>query len=120
LADAAAEVHAIRGDGNMANTIKVRTKVSGGVTDVKSLMLHPMETGTRTDADTGELVPAHYITQLKFANNGKLIMVANFSTAVSRDPYFSFKFTGGNVGDTLTVNWVDNFGNSDEFESVLE
>lgn len=104
----------------MANTIKVRAKVSGSVTDVKSLMLHPMETGTRTDADTGELVSARYITQLKFANNGKLVMLANFSTAVSRDPYFSFRFTGGKVGDTLKVNWVDNVGDSDEFEAVLE
>lgn len=104
----------------MANTIKVKAEVSGNIAVVKSLMLHPMETGARTDADTGELVPAHYITQLTFTHNGKLVMVANFSTAVSRDPYFSFKFEGGQVGDTLTVNWVDSSGGADEFEAVLE
>ena len=104
----------------MASTIKVKAEVSGDITEVKSLMLHPMETGTRKDADTGELVAAKYITQLTFTHNGKLVMVANFSTAVSRDPYFSFKFKGGKVGDTLNVTWVDSNGDTDEFETVLE
>jgi len=104
----------------MASTIKVKAEVSGDVVEVKSLMLHPMETGTRKDADTGEVVAAHYITQLTFTHNGKVVMVANFSTAVSRDPYFSYKFKGGNVGDTLKVTWVDNTGETDEFEATIE
>jgi len=104
----------------MASTIKVKAEVSGDVVEVKSLMLHPMETGTRKDADTGEVVAAHYITQLTFTHNGKLVMVANFSTAVSRDPYFSYKFKGGKVGDTLKVTWVDNTGETDEFETTIE
>lgn len=104
----------------MASTIKVKAKVSGELTQVRSLMLHPMETGTRKDADTGELVPMKHITQLTFTNNGKLVMVANFSTAVSRDPYFSFKFKGGKVGDNLKVVWVDNKGDTDELESTIE
>ncbi len=104
----------------MAGTIKVKAEVTGDLVEVKSLMLHPMETGTRKDADTGETVAAHFITQLTFTNNGKLVMVANFSTAVSRDPYFSYKFKGGKAGDTLTVTWVDNNGGTDQFDTVLE
>jgi len=104
----------------MASTIRVKAKVSGDVADVKSLMLHPMETGTRVDAETETVVPMHYITQLTFTNNDKLVMVANFSTAVSRDPYFSFKFTNANVGDTLKVVWIDNNGGTDTIETVLE
>ena len=104
----------------MASTIKVKAAVSGNVTTVKSLMLHPMETGTRVDVATGELVAANHITQLRFTNNDKLVMVANFSTAVSRDPYFSFKFEGGKAGDTLSVSWVDNLGDSAELDAVLE
>lgn len=104
----------------MASTIKVKAVVMGDIAVVKSLMLHPMETGTRKDAATGNLVPANHITQLTFTNNDKLVMVANFSTAVSKDPYFSFKFEGGKVGDKLTVAWVDNKGGRDSFESVLE
>jgi sulfur-oxidizing protein SoxZ len=104
----------------MASTIKIKAAVSGELTEVRSLMLHPMETGTRKDAETGKLVPIKHITQLTFSNNGKLVMVANFSTAVSRDPYFSFKFRGGKVGDTLKAVWIDNTGDTDELESTLE
>lgn len=104
----------------MTNSIKVKAVVSGDIATVKSLMLHPMETGTRKDAATGALVPANYITQLTFTNADKLVMVANFSTAISKDPYFSFKFAGGKAGDTLKVAWVDNHGGTDEFETVLQ
>ena len=104
----------------MASTIKVKATLSGDVAEVKSLMMHPMETGTRKDPDSGELVPAHYITQLTFTNNGEPVMVANFSTAVSKNPYFSFSFSGAKAGDALKVSWVDNLGESEEFETVLK
>ena len=104
----------------MASKIKVKAKISGDIADIKSLMLHPMETGARKDPDTEALVPVHHITQLTFTNNDKPVMVANFSTAVSKDPYFSFKFRGAKAGDTLKVSWVDNLGGTDELEPVLK
>ena len=103
----------------MASTIKIRTRLSGDIAEVKSLIIHPMETGARKDADTGELVPRHHITQLTFTNNGEAVMVANFSTAVSKNPYINFRFRGAKAGDTLKVSWVDNLGGSDELEAVL-
>ena len=103
----------------MASKIKVKVKLSGDIADVKSLMMHPMETGARKDPDTEELIPAHHITQLTFENNGEPVMVANCSTAVSRNPYFSFKFAGAKAGDTLKVRWVDNLGETDEIETVI-
>ena len=103
----------------MASKIKIKTRLSGDVAEVKSLMLHPMETGARKDPDTGELVPRHHITQLTFTNNGEAVMVANFSTAVSKNPYINFSFRGAKAGDTLRISWVDNLGSSDELETVL-
>lgn len=103
----------------MASKIKIKTKLTGDVADIKCLMLHPMETGARKDPDTGELVPANYITQLTSTNNGEIVMLANFSTAVSQNPYFGFKFRGANAGDTLKISWVDNLGNTDEIEATL-
>lgn len=104
----------------MASTIKIKARLSGDVAEVKSLILHPMETGAREDPDTGELVPRHHITQLTFRNNGEAVMVANFSTAVSKNPYINFSFGGAKAGDTLKVSWVDNLGESDELETVLK
>lgn len=103
----------------MASTIKISAKLKGGVADVKSLMLHPMETGSRVDPDTGSKVPAHHITQLVFTNNGQQVMVANFSTAVSKNPFFGFSFEGAKAGDTLKVSWVDSQGGTDALETQL-
>lgn len=103
----------------MASSIKISAKLKGNVADVKSLMLHPMETGARKDPDTGNIIPAHHITQLIFTNNGKEVMVANFSTAVSKNPFFGFSFEGAKPGDTLKAKWVDNNGATDELETVL-
>lgn len=103
----------------MASTIKVKVKLKGDVAEVKSLMMHPMETGSRKDPDTGATIPAHHITELTFANNGRTVMVAHCSTAISRDPYFGFSFSGAKAGDTLTVSWVDNKGERDSVDTVL-
>jgi sulfur-oxidizing protein SoxZ len=100
-------------------TIKISVKLDGNTADVKSLMLHPMDTGSRIDPDTGETIPAHHITQLVFTNNDKVVMVANFSTAVSKDPFFGFSFEGARTGDVLKARWVDNLGESDEIETRL-
>ena len=103
----------------MASSIKIKTRLSGDVAEVKSLILHPMETGARKDPDTGELVPRRHITQLTFTKNGEAVMVANFSTAVSKNPYIDFSFRGAKAGDTLSIRWVDNLGDSDQLETVL-
>jgi sulfur-oxidizing protein SoxZ len=103
----------------MASKIKVKAKLKGDTAEVKSLMMHPMETGSRKDPDTGATIPAHHITQLTFANNGNPVMVVDCSTAVSRDPYFSFSFQGAKAGDTLSVQWVDNKGETDSTEITL-
>jgi sulfur-oxidizing protein SoxZ len=103
----------------MASTLKLSAKVKNGVTDVKSLVLHPMETGARIDADSGEKIPAHHITQLIFTHKDKEVMVANFSTAVSKNPFFGFSFEGAAKGDKIKARWVDNLGKSDELEAEI-
>jgi len=103
----------------MATGIKVRVRLKGEVAEVKSLMQHPMETGARKDPDTGDIVPAHYITQLTFTNNGNPVLVVNCSTAVARDPYFSFSFRPAMAGDKFSVSWVDSRGDVDSVETIL-
>jgi sulfur-oxidizing protein SoxZ len=103
----------------MAGKIKVRVKLDGDVAEVKSLMLHPMETGARKDPETGATIPAHFIREVIFENNGTTVMRVHSSTAVSRDPYFSFSFRGAKAGDTLSVHWSDNTGASESVETVI-
>ncbi len=89
--------------------MKVKAKVKKGAVVVKLLAKHPMETGRRKGKD-GKLIPGHYITELEGVHNGERVFQAELGPAVSKDPYLAFSFTGGNTGDTLTMSWLDNTG----------
>jgi sulfur-oxidizing protein SoxZ len=71
-----------------------------------------MDSGFVKDAK-GEIVPAHFIQELKFEHNGKNVFVADWGPAVSKDPYVKFSFKGASKGDELRISWVDNKGTSD-------
>ena len=96
----------------MAGNIKIRAKDKGDHVEVKALMSHDMETGTRKDSKTGELIPAHFIQEVTVEANGEVVMRANWGPAVSKNPYLSVVFTGASKGDTVKISWVDNMGES--------
>ena len=104
----------------MASGIRIRAKLKDGVAEVKCLMKHNMETGTRKDTKTGELIPAHYITDVTAEHNGKVVMTAHWGPAVSKNPYFAFKVKDAKPGDTIKVSWVDNTGATDSVEQTLK
>jgi len=91
----------------MTAAIRIRAKWAHGVTEVMLLMPHPMETGLRKGTD-GRLIPAHFITDLQVHVEGRTVMSATMSHAVSQDPLIGFRFKGGNLGQKVTVAWVDN------------
>ncbi|MBP6727153.1 MAG: thiosulfate oxidation carrier complex protein SoxZ [Thauera sp.] len=101
----------------MASPMRIRAAAKEGVTEVRVLMAHVMETGQRKDS-SGALIPAHFITELSARHNDKLVLSAQFGPSVSTNPYLAFKFNGGAKGDKLAVTWVDNKGDtrSDEVQ----
>ena len=101
------------------SSIKMRAKASGGVTTIKALISHPMETGTVKDKKTGEKIPAHFIQEVVCKHGDKTVMTAQWGAAISKNPYLSFKFKGGNAGDTVSLSWTDNKGNSDSTEGAI-
>jgi len=101
-------------------SIKMRAAAKDGVTTIKALISHPMETGTRKDKKTGEKIPAHFIQEVVCEHNGNTVMTAQWGPAISKNPYLSFRFTGGNAGDTVKLSWVDNKGNSDSSEGSIK
>ena len=102
------------------STIKIRAKAKNGITTVKALVSHPMETGLRKDKKTGKKIAAHYITEVSAAYNGDNVMTANWGPAISRNPYLSFRFKGGSEGEKVTIGWVDNRGKGDSFEAAIK
>lgn len=96
----------------MAKSIKVRAKAKNGIVTVKALINHPMETGLRKNKKTGKMIPAHHIQEVTAKSGDKTVMSAVWGGAISKNPYLSFKFSGSK-GDSITLSWVDNKGNSD-------
>jgi len=98
--------------------MKMRATAQGGVTEIRVLMTHPMETGQRKDSD-GKLVPVHFIQSVVVKLNGKTVVDGQISQAVSRNPVFSFRVKGGAKGDKVEVSWVDNHGDSNQTEAAV-
>ena len=95
----------------MASPMRIRALAKDGVTEVRVLISHVMETGQRKDS-AGALIPAHFITELTAKHNDRLVLSAEFGPSVSTNPYVAFKFNGGTKGDKLVVTGVDNKGES--------
>ncbi len=92
-----------------ADNMKMRAQLKGGVTEVKVLMSHPMETGRKKD-DYDRLIPAHFVQLVTATLNGKLVLEAQWGTGISKNPYLTFRLKGAKVGDIIEVAWQDNLG----------
>jgi len=102
----------------MADPMRIRAQAKDGVTDVRVLMAHPMETGFRKDA-TGKTIPPHFINDVKAVSNGKTVLTAKWGQAVSQNPFLQFRFKGAKAGDKVAVTWVDNMGETRTDEATI-
>jgi sulfur-oxidizing protein SoxZ len=102
----------------MSEPMRIRAHVQGDVADVRILMRHPMETGQRKDAK-GEIIPVHFIQNVVVAHNGRTVLDAQWSQAVSRDPFLGLRVRGAKVGDKITVTWTDNRGGKRTDETTV-
>lgn len=103
----------------MADLMKIRARLKDGVTEVKILMSHPMETGRRKN-DFDEVVPAHFIQLVTATLNGKTVLEGQWGTGISKNPYLTFRIGGAKVGDKIAVTWQDNKGASNAIETAVE
>jgi sulfur-oxidizing protein SoxZ len=93
----------------MAEPMKIRATLRGDFADVRVLMAHPMETGQRKDSK-GNIVAIHFIRSVVVTHNGKTVLDAQWSQAVSRNPFLGLRIKGAKVGDRISITWVDNKG----------
>jgi len=104
----------------MGKAIKIRAKLKGDIAEVKALMPHNMESGLRRDPETGDLIAAHYITDVNVEHNGESVLQAFWGPAVSKNPYVAFSIKNAAAGDVITVRWTDNQSDSSETETTLK
>jgi len=90
--------------------IKMRAKKKGDAVQVKAIITHPMETGTRKDKTTGEILPQHFIQEIVCKHNGEEVMTMEWAPTVSKNPFIEFYFEGGASGDAVELSWKDNKG----------
>lgn len=78
-----------------------------------------MDNGRMMDSASGERIPAHYIEYLSL-HHGKLeLLNCKLSTAVAKDPYMTFDYPEGRLGDRITLRWRDNLGQHDEVSALI-
>jgi sulfur-oxidizing protein SoxZ len=102
----------------MAGAMKARATVKDGITEVRVIMNHPMETGQRKGSD-GKLVPPHFIQNVTVKLNGRTVIEGQTSQAVSRNPVFSFRVKGAKSGDKIQISWLDNKGETNSTETAV-
>lgn len=102
----------------MAEPMKIRAKMDGDAADVKVLISHPMETGQRKN-EKGELVPVHFIQSVIATHNGKVVLDAQWSQAVARNPFLGFRVKGAKTGDKITVSWTDTAGDKGNIDTTV-
>jgi sulfur-oxidizing protein SoxZ len=93
--------------------MKMRATLAGGNTEVRVLMTHPMATEQQTKGQP------HFIQNVTVKVNGKPVIEAEISQAISRNPVFSFRLKGGAKGDRIEVSWLDNKGETNKTETAV-
>ena len=96
----------------MAGPMKMRATLGTGYTDVRVLMTHPMTTAQSNQ-------PLHFIQNITVKQNGKAVVEAQISQAISRNPVFTFRIKGGAKGDKIEVSWLDNKGETSSIEAAV-
>ena len=102
----------------MPDPMKIRAAMVGDKVEVKVLMSHEMETGQRKTR-RGALIPAWFIQNVTATHNGRTVLAAEWGPAVSKNPFLSFRFSGGKPGDKVVVTWVDNRGEKRSDEATI-
>jgi len=96
-------------DAKFEPSMKMRARLVGEVTEVKLIIVHPMTTGRSKNA-AGEIIPAHFMQTITATLHDKVVLEAHCSTAISKNPYFTFYVTGAKLGEQIMVKWQDNMG----------
>ncbi len=104
----------------MAGEMQIRARMRDDHTaDVKVLIAHVMETGTRKDPKTKALIPAHYITEVVAKLNTTIVLTAQWGGGIAKNPFFGFRVKGARPGDFIEITAVDNKGEKFEHNAIV-
>ncbi len=93
----------------MSVPTKIRASVAGDAAEVKILMTHPMENGSRKGPD-GKIIPANFVRNITVTIGGRTYLDAQWGGGISRDPYLAFRAKGAKSGESIVVAYEDSNG----------
>ncbi len=107
--------------GKAKSLIKIKPKkyATGEVVKVSFMVMHPMDTGTGKNKKTGEIIPANYISEVKFLFDGKPFTTLKTWETLSANPVFSVNFKVPGKGE-LKVVFTDNKGEVNESSKKIK
>ena len=99
--------------------VRVPAKAKKGeVVEIKTLISHDMEMGTRKDAD-GKTIPRQIIKQFVCSFNGKEVFKSDWAPGISANLYMAF-FAKVNESGTFEFAWHDDNGAIYKTSSKIE
>jgi len=102
----------------MSDPMRIRLQSQAGLTTVKVLMSHEMESGQRRDED-GKIVPIWNIQDVSASLNGRVVMTAEWGGGVSKNPFLQFVIKGTKSGDKVSISWRDSRGDTRTDEALV-
>ncbi|MFA6759943.1 MAG: thiosulfate oxidation carrier complex protein SoxZ [Sulfuricurvum sp.] len=92
---------------------------NGDVIKVSLMAMHPMETGSRKDKKTGELVPMNYIKDVKFEYKGAVFTQMSVWETVSTNPVLTTYLKVDGEGD-IKITLADDTGKTAEVSKQIK
>jgi sulfur-oxidizing protein SoxZ len=80
----------------------------GEVVEIKTLILHKMESGQRKD-ESGKTIPRKIINNFTCTFNGRPVFTADMEPAIAANPYFKF-YAKVEESGTFKFSWTDDDG----------
>ncbi len=80
----------------------------GEIIRVQMVITHPMEPGTRKDAQ-GNIIPAYHLTKIVVSYNNREVTTINMRGAPSTNPFFAVTAVADQSG-TIRIDYEDNKG----------
>ena len=88
-----------------------KTAKRGDIIEIRAMIAHPMETGYRMGPN-GVAIPRNIIRRFVCSYDGAEIFSADFSPAMSANPFVAFS-TVATASGALTFSWTDDAGNTE-------
>lgn len=110
--------------------LKEADNAADNVLSVMTMVVHPMTPGIERDAEDNPVIKdgkvsilkhkTHHLVGWECKVNGEVVLAADLSGSVSKDPIINFAVKGVEAGDTFALSWTDNQGFSDTEEQVVK